>query len=111
MKRADARRALPSVDAILRVAREGVAQPELPIPLALRLPAAVVLVAWGGLTNRRWTVPAAATLALPVLWFSGLAILAALPALYRPELQPATRAQDRNAVPNPLAANHTEARA
>lgn len=74
--------------AILRVAQEGVGQPTLPIPLALRLPAAALLVAWGGLTDRRWTVPAAATLALPVLWFSGLAILAAIPALYRPELAP-----------------------
>ncbi len=76
--------------AILRVAQEGVGQPTLPIPLALRLPAAALLVAWGGLTDRRWTVPAAATLALPVPWFSGLAILAALPALNRPELAPRT---------------------
>lgn len=73
-------------NAILRVTTEGVGQPSLPIPLALRLPAAALLVAWGALTNRRWTVPAAAVLSLPVLWFSGLAILAALPALDRPEL-------------------------
>jgi len=76
--------------AILRVAQEGVGQPTLPIPLTLRLPAAALLVAWGGLTDRRWTVPAAAAMALPVPWFSGLAILAALPALYRPELAPGT---------------------
>ena len=76
--------------AILRVAQEGVGQPTLPIPLALRLPAAALLVVWGGLTDRRWTVPAAATLALPVPWFSGLAILACLPALNRPELAPKT---------------------
>ena len=73
--------------AILSVAREGVSQPELPLPLVVRLPAAVLLVAWGGLTNRRWTVPAAAVLGLPVLWFSGLAILAAIPALDRPQLR------------------------
>ncbi len=80
--------------AILRVAQEGVGQPTLPLPLALRLPAAALLVAWGGLTNRRWTVPASAALALPVPWLSGLAILAALPALERPELsqRSATRA-------------------
>ena len=36
------------------------------------------LVAWGALTDRRWTVPVAATLALPVLWVSGFAICAAL---------------------------------
>jgi len=60
-----------------------VGQPNLPLPLWLRLLAAAALVAWGALTDRRWTVPAAAVLALPVMWFSGLAILAAIPALGR----------------------------
>jgi hypothetical protein len=80
--------------AILRVAAEGVSQTEIPIPLVLRLPAAALLVAWGGLTDRRWTVPAAVALGLPVLWFSGLAILAAIAAIDRPELREriATRA-------------------
>ncbi len=55
-----------------------VAQFEIGVPLWLRLPAALVLVAWGGLTDRRWTVPAAATLGLPILWPSGFAICAAL---------------------------------
>ncbi len=50
----------------------------LPIPLWLRVPAAALLVGWGARRDRAWTVPAAATLALPVLWPSGLAILAAL---------------------------------
>lgn len=50
----------------------------IPIPLAARIPAALLLVSWGGLTDRRWTVPVAATLALPILWPSGLAVLAAL---------------------------------
>lgn len=70
--------------AFIRSTPEGgsVAQPQIPVPLWLRLPAAVVLVAWGALTDRRWTVPLAATLALPVLWPSGFAICAAM--LYRP---------------------------
>jgi hypothetical protein len=55
-----------------------VAQFNIPIPLWIRLPAAVVLVGWGALTDRRWTVPVAATFALPVLWVSGFAICAAL---------------------------------
>jgi hypothetical protein len=76
--------------AILRVAAEGVGQPTLPLPLALRLPAAALLVVWGAVTDRKWTVPAASALALPVPWFSGLAILAAVPALDRPALQPRT---------------------
>jgi glycosyl transferase family 87 len=59
------------------------------IPLVIRLPAGILLVAWGGLTDRRWTVPVAATLTLPILWPSGLAVLAALwPILQRrPELE------------------------
>jgi hypothetical protein len=59
------------------------------IPLWLRLPAALALVSWGGLTDRRWTVPAAATLALPALWPAGLAVLAALWPIQqrRPELE------------------------
>jgi hypothetical protein len=55
-----------------------VTQFHIPIPLWIRFPAAAALVIWGGLTDRRWTVPVAATLALPVLWVSGFAICAAL---------------------------------
>jgi len=64
----------------LRSTPEGgsVAQFQIPVPLWIRLPAAVVLVVWGARTDRRWTVVVAATLALPVLWVSGLAICAAL---------------------------------
>src|SRR6476659_4422065 len=61
-------------------------QPQLAIPLLLRLPAAAVLVTWGALTDRKWTVPMAAAFAMPVLWISAFAVLAAVPALNRPEL-------------------------
>jgi hypothetical protein len=65
---------------------------EIPIPLWVRVPAALVLVAWGARLNRQWTVSVAAALALPVLWPSGLAVLAALwPAVQRrPQLEPAS---------------------
>lgn len=63
-------------------------QPQIPIPLLIRLPLAGVLVAWGGLTNRKWTVPLSAAIAMPVLWVAAFAVLAALPALDRRELQP-----------------------
>jgi hypothetical protein len=52
-----------------------------PIPLLVRLPVAAVVVIWGALTDRRWTVPVAVVLSLPILWLNSLAILAALPAL------------------------------
>jgi hypothetical protein len=48
------------------------------IPLLMRLPVAALVVAWGALTDRRWTVPVAATLALPTIWFHGLALLVAV---------------------------------
>jgi hypothetical protein len=62
-------------------------QPQIAIPLLLRLPAAALLVGWGGLTNRKWTVPVAAAIAMPVLWVSAFSVLAALLAIGRPELQ------------------------
>ncbi len=48
-------------------------------PLLVRMPIAAVLVVWGSRTDRRWTVPVAACLALPNLWWHGLAVLAAVP--------------------------------
>jgi len=62
------------------------------VPLWLRLPAALAVVAWGARTDRRWAVPVAATLALPVLWPSGLAVLAAVVPLLqdRPALRAGT---------------------
>jgi hypothetical protein len=53
----------------------------VPLPLLVRLPAAALLVVWGARTDRRWTLPTAAMLALPVLWLVGLAMLTAAFAL------------------------------
>jgi hypothetical protein len=54
------------------------------VPLAVRLPIAAAIVAWGAWTDRRWAVPLAVTLALPVLWTAGLSILVAIVALRSP---------------------------
>lgn len=59
----------------------------LPVPLALRLPAAAAIVVFAALTDRRWLVPVAACLALPSIWLSGLAILAACVPLWRDRRQ------------------------
>lgn len=59
-----------------------VTQFQIAIPLALRLPMAAAVVVWGAFTDRRWTVPLGATLALPVLWASGFSICAAM--IWRP---------------------------
>lgn len=72
-------------------------------PLAIRVVGAAVLVTWGALTDRRWTVPVAATLALPVLWITGPAILAALPALRRVPAAPRAAAMTDGLAPKPLA--------
>lgn len=65
----------------------------VPIPLWIRLPFAVALVVWGARTDRRWTVPVAAMLALPALWYGGLSMLLAV----IPLLPPATPARQQGA--------------
>jgi len=52
--------------------------PSVPVPLWIRLPLAAALVLWGARTDRRWTVLVSATIALPVLWLTGLSMLAGL---------------------------------
>ncbi len=44
-------------------------------PLLLRVATAAAIVTWGALTDRRWTVPLAAMLALPAVWVMGSAML------------------------------------
>jgi hypothetical protein len=61
-------------------------QPQLAIPLLLRLPAAAALVIWGARTNRKWVVPVGAAIAMPVLWISAFSVVVAVFAVDRPEL-------------------------
>jgi hypothetical protein len=53
-----------------------VSLPTLPGPLWLRMLAGGLLVAWGARTDRRWTVPVGAAIAVPVGWFTFTAIIA-----------------------------------
>lgn len=53
----------------------------LPIPLLVRLPAAVALLVWGARRDAQWTVPVASMLALPALWYGGFSMLLAVLAL------------------------------
>lgn len=70
------------VEVILANAGKGGTWASVPIPLWIRLPAAIALVVWGARTDRAWTVPIAAMLALPALWYGGLSmVLAAIPLL------------------------------
>jgi hypothetical protein len=49
----------------------------VPIPLPIRLAISAAIVWWGARTDRRWTVPVAATISLPIIWFHGFALLVA----------------------------------
>ncbi len=52
------------------------------VPLVIRVLAALTLVVWGALTDRPWTVPAAAFVALPIIWiYDGFALLVAVAAM------------------------------
>lgn len=91
--------------AILRsdLARTGQGALETPgwylaVPLLPRLVVAAAITVVAGLTDRRWLVPFAVAIALPVLWLNGLAVLAAAVPLWlaRP------RALDER-VPAPIA--------
>lgn len=49
----------------------------LPVPLIPRLVAAATFVGWAAWTDRRWALPIAVTLALPIVWLNSLSILVA----------------------------------
>lgn len=53
----------------------------VPVALPIRLLLAAPIVVWGARTDRRWTVPVASMLALPILWINGLAMLVGVVAL------------------------------
>jgi hypothetical protein len=55
----------------------------VPVAPWVRLPAAAVLLAWGARTGRRWTIPVAMVLAMPVIWLNSLAVLVAVVPLVR----------------------------
>ncbi len=58
-------------------------------PLVLRLAVAAALIVWGARTDRRWVVPVATVLAMPVLWITSPAVLVAIPRLRRLRTAPA----------------------
>jgi hypothetical protein len=79
------------LEVIVANAGKGGTWAAVPIPLWVRLPAAVAIVTWGARTDRRWTVPVASMVALPALWYGGISmLLAVIPLLGSPrERRPA----------------------
>ncbi len=59
----------------------------VPIPLIVRLPVGLVVVIYAALTDRRWLVPVAALLALPVVWWGSFAMLVGCVALRREPIE------------------------
>ncbi len=57
----------------------------LPVPLLVRLPIGVVLVAAAAALDRRWLLPFALVVVMPVVWVNTLAVLAAVPPLWAAE--------------------------
>lgn len=72
------------LEVLTRVAGRDGTWAAVPIPFLVRLPFALALVVWGARTGRRWTVPVSGMLALPALWYGGLAMLLAVIALREP---------------------------
>jgi hypothetical protein len=70
--------------------RQAVDGAYLAIPVWLRLPIAVGVIFWGARTDRHWTVPIAALLAMPILWLNVFALLVAVePLREEPGMTPA----------------------
>ena len=69
--------------------------------LYIRLAMAAALVAWGARTDRRWTVPLAALVALPVVWADSFSLLLGCVALSRGPAPSPARAASPALPPTP----------
>jgi hypothetical protein len=80
----------------------------LAIPLWLRLPVAVAVIAWGARNDQPWTVPVGVLLAMPILWVNVFTILiAVIPLRPEPGLTPARAWLLRTRPPKPTLARAT----
>jgi hypothetical protein len=71
----------------------------VPIPLFIRLPAAIAVLWWAARTDRPWLVPLACLIALPVIWFNGVSMLLGCAALLRERPLPAPTLREVPRVP------------
>ena len=63
----------------------------VPIPVPIRMAIGAAIVWWGARTDRRWVVPVAVAVSLPIIWFHGFAVLAACIPLWREDRRKAGR--------------------
>lgn len=72
----------------------------VPIPVWFRLPISAAILWWGARTDRRWTVPLASCIALPVLELNGFAMLVAMVPLLDPASADSPAARWLRSSPN-----------
>lgn len=78
----------------------------LDVPLTVRLPIALAVIAWGARTNRTWTIPVAMTLAMPIIWANSVTILVALiPLLAAAQARDLTPGRERSQPSKPSGAS------
>lgn len=70
----------------------------VPIPFLPRLAGAIVVLSLGAVTGQPWALPVAVTLALPVLWLNGFAVLVALVPILWPRAASGTLYRPANLV-------------
>jgi hypothetical protein len=73
------------IDLLLANSGKGGTWAAIPIPLLIRGPIGVLLIAWGAPRNQRWVVPVGAMLALPALWYGSLSMLLGVIPLTTPQ--------------------------
>ena len=59
----------------------------IPVPLLVRLPAAAAVIIYAARRGQTWLLPVGVLLAMPVIWWGSLVILAASVALRREEIE------------------------
>ena len=59
----------------------------IPIPLLVRLPVAAAVIIYAARRGQAWLLPVGVLLAMPVIWWGSLVILAAAVALRREEIE------------------------
>jgi hypothetical protein len=59
----------------------------IPIPLVLRLPLAAAVIVYAARKGQAWLLPVGILLAMPVIWWGSLVILAAAVALRREDIE------------------------
>ncbi len=90
------------VDLLIAESAKPAAPKAIPIPLTLRLPIALLIVVWGARTDRYWTVPLAAFLAIPAMWWYSCVMLLAIIPIQRSRRQvPAAVRAETATTPDP----------